>query len=116
MNTALKELVANPVRKHYAPKGRTSYRGFIICPEWEYDNGKCDYYYWPEGNEEAGSAIPFSTLQDVKDIIDEIRYENPEVFIVETRPAKSIGPNLTKIVGWRHQAELFADKVNGVVV
>lgn len=104
------------LRKHYAPQDTTSYRGYIIRNEWEYDCGKCDYFYFLKGNESAGTTIPFVTLQEVKDIINEIRAENPEVFIVKTRPAKSLGPALTKIVGWRHQAELFADKVNGVIV
>ena len=104
-------------RQRYIPESETSYRGYIIRNEWFSDDGTTgDYYIYPEGKEEKGIDVAGVTFQGVKDVIDAIRAENPEVFIVRTNPAKSLGPNLTKIVGWRHEAELFADKVNGVVL
>lgn len=89
----------------------TKYRGYLIQPVFNYDNGKSDFHVFKDGAEK-GSMCPSVTLSSVKEWIDEELQEKPEVIIVKTYP-KGGGYNLTKFNSFI-QAELFADRFNGI--
>lgn len=90
----------------------TDYRGYSIQPVFNYSTGKSDFAVF-RGDQENGTMFNCVTLSSVKEWIDGMLIDDPEVFIVKTTQPRG-NYTLTKFHSMV-AAQLFADKVQGVI-